>query len=136
MRLSRLVGLAAVAAALAACESAQTRIRKHQAAFDAYPPEVQKKIQEGRVEIGFTREQVAIALGRPDRVYTRRTATTAQEIWVYGLGGAGSRFGFGMAFGGPAFIGSSVEVGPDYRDDARLRVVFENASVVSLESRQ
>lgn len=128
----------ALAAALAACATPESRIREHQAEFDSYPRAVQAKIRAGEVEVGFTRQQVAIALGRPDRTYQRRTATTAREVWAYG-GGAGRSsvsVGFGTGFMGPGYGG---ELGLGLTDDAwedRLRVVFEGGVVVSVEERK
>lgn len=128
----------ALAAALAACATPESRIREHQAEFDAYPRAVQAKIRAGEVEIGFTRQQAAIALGRPDRTYHRKTVTAVREVWAYGGGAARSSVsvGFGTGFMGPAYGG---ELGLGLADDAwedRLRVVFEDGLVVSVEERK
>ena len=66
---------ALIAAALAGCAGPRQRIKKHQAEFDSYTPEIQQKIRAGQVDVGFTDRQVALALGRPDRVYSRKTAS-------------------------------------------------------------
>lgn len=127
-----------VAAALAACSTVDSRIRKNKAAYESWPPEVQAQVKAGRADVGFTPEQVRVALGKPDRVYTRKTAEAAQEVWAYGGGGArtGVGFGFGMG-GGSSSYGLGVGVGgPDYHDDERVRVVFEGGRVVSVESRE
>lgn len=132
-----------LAAALAACQSPQSRIKKNQAAFDAYPPEVQTAIREGRADVGFTQEQVRMAVGKPDRVYSQKTADATREVWAYGLGG-GPRvgLGFGMSSmsygnGGGSAYGSSVGVSSDLQDShARVRYVFENGKVVSVERRE
>lgn len=136
------VGLVlAAAAALAACQSPQSRIKKDQAAFDAYPPEVQSAIREGRVEAGFTPEQVAMAIGRPERIYTEKTAASMRETWEYGVGsGSSAGFGPGIASygnGGGSAYGAGVGVGPDVPDPrARLRLVFENGKVVGVKRRE
>lgn len=130
-------------AALAACQTPQSRIKKNQAAFDAYPPEVQTAIREGRADVGFTMEQAKMALGKPDRVYSQKTADTTREVWAYGIGG-GPRvgLGFGMSSmsygnGGGSAYGSSVGVSSDLPDShARVRYVFENGKVVSVERRE
>src|SRR4051794_21162226 len=79
-------GLALVfAAALAGCASPASRIKRSQAVFDAFPKETQAAVREGRVEPGMTPEMVQLALGKPDRAYSRKTPDHRQEIWVYGF---------------------------------------------------
>ncbi|MCM2305363.1 MAG: hypothetical protein NDJ72_11715 [Elusimicrobia bacterium] len=127
-----------LAAALAACQSPQSRIKKNQAAFDAFPPEVQTAIREGRAEIGFTEQQVLIALGKPGRVYSQKTATTTQEVWEYGVGGGPSvGLGFGMSsMGGGSSYGTGVGVATDAVDPrAQTRVILEDKKVVAVERR-
>lgn len=132
--------LAALAAALAACSTPESRIRKNRAAYESWPPEVQALVKQGRVDVGFTAEQVRVALGKPDRVYTRKTADSVQEVWSYGRGGGGSTslgigvgsggggasYGFGVGVGGPGY----------YPEDDRVRVVFESGRVASVEARE
>ena len=76
----------AVALAMTACSTPQRRVRRHQALFDSYPPEVRQSILNGQVQVGFTAEQVTMALGAPSRVWSRRTPQEDQEIWSYGGG--------------------------------------------------
>lgn len=134
----RLFPFALAATLLAACASPQSRIKKHQALFDAYPPEVQAKIKAGQAEIGFTPEQAQMALGAPAHVYTRKTTSGSQEVWGYGNAG-GPRVGLGLGIfsGGMASydVGVGVGTGSDYPDD-RVRVVFENGRVTSVERRE
>lgn len=53
--------------------------------FDTLPPEIQEAIKAKRAEVGMTREQVEMAIGRPrDRI--RETVDGAEvEDWIYGL---------------------------------------------------
>lgn len=128
-----------LAAALAACQTPQSRIKKNQNAFNAYPPEIQRAIREGRVEVGFTAEQAMIALGKPDRVYTTKTATSNQEFWEYGIGRSNVGFGFGISsMGGGSGYGTGVGVNTSDVGDprARMRIAFENGKVVSVERRE
>jgi hypothetical protein len=127
-----------LAAALSACATTQSRIRKHQAEFDSYPPAVQQKIKDGKVEVGFTQQQAAMALGKPDRIYRRKTADSDQEVWAYGIGGGRTSvgFGFGMWSGGPVSIGTGVDFGPEAMPSENLRIVFQGGTVVSVESRE
>jgi len=127
-----------LAAALAACQSPQSRIKKNQAAFDAYPPEVQTAIREGRVEVGFTGEQAVMALGKPSRVYAQKTAASSQEVWEYGAGGGSSvGFGFGMSsMGGGSGYGTGIGVNTDTSDPrARTRLILESGKVITVERR-
>ena len=144
MKHPRLVSILGLAAALAACSTPQSRIKRRQAEFDSYPPEVQRAIRAGQADVGFTREQVALALGRPDRMDTLKTAAGVQDVWLYGIGSGGPRvgLGFGLGAGPGAVVGGGVgavgDVGlaPDASvvGDARLRVVFQGERAVSVES--
>ena len=138
MNFRRFTAAALFAAALAACAGPQSRIKKHQAEFDAYPPAVQQKIRDGQVEVGFTDRQVALSMGRPDRTYTRKTASAQQEVWAYGVGGSRVGVGLGLGMGGgPGFYGGGVSVASDPEIDRgeRTRIVFQDGVVVSVESR-
>jgi hypothetical protein len=132
--------LLALAVLLAACSSPASRIKKNQAAYDSWPPAVQESVKAGRADVGFTPDQVRVALGRPDRVYTRKTQEASQEVWAWG-GGGGARTGVSFGFGSWGYgSGTSVGVGVgsggnDYPDD-RVRVVFQDGRVLSVESRE
>lgn len=128
----------ALAAVLAGCSTVNSRIKDHQAAYDASPPSVQDKIRKGQVDVGFTQEQAAMALGRPDRIVTRKTASGERQTWIYGGNRArvGMGFGFGSWGGGPVAMGTSVGVEePVGEYDPRMRVTFEQGQVVSVENR-
>ena len=83
MKLIHLSALLLVAVLAAGCNTPSSRIKKNQALFDSFPPEVQAKVKDGQVDIGYTRAMVDIALGRPDRVYTRRTSSGTVEVLAY-----------------------------------------------------
>ena len=140
MKVERLLLTALLATALTACAGPSSRIKKHQAEFDAYPADVQKNIRAGQADVGFTDRQVALALGRPDRIYARKTAAATQEVWAYG-GAYGSRVGVGLGLGmgaGPGFYsgGIAMDSEPGIDHGERTRVVLQNGVVVSVESRQ
>ncbi len=129
--------LLAIAVLLGACATPESRIKKNQAAYDTWPPEVQASVKAGKAEVGFTAEQVKVSLGKADRIYTRKSAEAVQEVWAYGRSGArtGVGLGFGMG-GGSSSYGLGVGVGgPEYREDDRVRVVFEGGKVVAVETR-
>ncbi len=119
--------------AVAGCASTSSRISKNRAAFDAYPAEVQAKIRAGEVAVGFTAEQVTMALGKPDRVLQRTTATGVSDVWVYLKGGLQFGVGAGMG-GGSSGVGGGVgaATGP-VGDDEKLRVILSGGHVAAVE---
>ncbi len=118
---------------VSACSSPGRRIAKDQGAFDSYPAEVQAMIRDGRIDLGFTREQVRMALGKPDATSTRRTAAGNAEVWIYRDGGRSPRVGLGLGFGSGGF-GTGVGVSTGSRGaDNSTRVVFEGARVAGIE---
>lgn len=132
------VGYRAVAACLglvwAGCSSPASRISHNRNEFNSYPAEVQAKIRAGDVAIGFTAPQVKMALGEPDRIYTRTTAKGSSEVWVY----RGKRnpisvgFGFGMFTGGASAVGAGVST-ESFDPEDTMRVVFADGRVSALE---
>jgi outer membrane protein assembly factor BamE (lipoprotein component of BamABCDE complex) len=117
----------------AGCASVDSRIAKNRAAFNTWPPAVQDKVVRGQIDIGFTRDQVAVALGAPDRVFTRTTSDGTTETWAYR--DHGPRFSFGVGIGtfgrhSATSIGIGTSTGA-YRDDEKLGVVFDRNGVVS-----
>ncbi len=130
-----ILGLAA--AGFSACSSPDNRIKSHQSAFDNLSPQDQGKIRGGQVEVGFTEEMVVMALGEPDRRYSRTTAEGTTDVWAYrdraprislglGIGGGGGSTGVGAGVG--------LSTGGDRSDD-RLRIVFAQGRVSAIERR-
>lgn len=68
---------------LAGCSTPQSRIRSNPELFNGLPAGDQDLIKQGKVAIGFTAEMVKLAVGEPDRVYSRTDATGRNEVWVY-----------------------------------------------------
>ncbi len=131
--------LIALAALLAAgCNSLEKRISAQQAQFDTWPADVREKIQTGRIDIGFTPEQVRVALGEPTRKYQRTTAEGSSEVWAYAGGRVGFSLGIGVgsAHGSSSYAGGVAYEPPTYgADDEAVRVVFEDGKVTSVEKR-
>lgn len=120
----------------AACSSPASRIRGQKAAFDAYPPAVQEAIRAGQVEVGFTPEQVTLALGKADRKFVRKTASGAQDVWGYGAGSSRPRVGMSLgmgSWGGGGSYSGGVGVESEAGHDERARIVFQDGHVVSVE---
>ncbi len=134
--------LCALAALLAVgCSTVDSRIAKNRAVFDTWPPAVQDKVVVGQIDIGFTTDQVAVALGEPDRVFTRTTADGVSQVWSYRDRGPRVSFGVGLGMGswgsrGGSFGGVGINTGGGYHDDEKLGVVFDqNGRVSSIETR-
>lgn len=133
-----------IALLLAACASPERRIRRNQALFNTFPPAAQERIKKGQVDVGFTPDMVLLALGRPDRKYTRKSESETLEIWAYTDGTRNPAFGFSLGIGS-GFYGSnvyaggvSVATGPNdsLHYDERIRVVFRGGAVLSVETRE
>ena len=74
---------ACLLAALVGCATPETRIKDNPEVFEALPDDMKGQVEKGQVDIGFTEEAVLLALGKPDREYTRRTADGTTKVWSY-----------------------------------------------------
>jgi hypothetical protein len=121
-----LAPLGAAAIAMAACSTTDSRIRRHQALFDSYPPEVQRNIRSGVIEVGYTPEMVLMALGKPDRRTEVQDLDGASAIWIYrrSLPGFAVGMGTGATVGSRVGIGTHVTVGEPARSEERAVVEF------------
>ena len=137
--LSVTLGLAALCAA--GCSTVDSRIAKNRDAFNTWPAPVQDKVVTGQIDIGFTPDQVRVALGEPDRVFSRTTADGTSQIWSYRDRGPRFSFGVGVGMGsfgsrGGSFGGVGLGTGSGYYDDEKLGVVFDaTGRVSSIETR-
>ncbi|TAN36953.1 MAG: hypothetical protein EPN23_07530 [Verrucomicrobia bacterium] len=68
---------------VAGCATPETRIRKNPELFASFTPDVQAKVRQGHVAIGFSPEAVRMALGDPDRIYHRATTNGVNDVWAY-----------------------------------------------------
>lgn len=139
---AHLAWVACFAFVLVGCSTVDSRIARNREVFNTWPAAVQERIAAGQIDIGFTTDQVRVALGEPDRVFTRTTADGTSEVWSYrdrrprigfgvGVGIGGWHGGHGM--GGGVGIGT----GGGYRDDERLGVVFDRTGqVTAVEERR
>ena len=82
MRTVWLVGVMAVLG-LAGCASPDARIKRAPEIFARLTPEQQALVKEGRVAIGFDTDAVMLAVGTPDRKWTRTDAAGTHEVWSY-----------------------------------------------------
>jgi outer membrane protein assembly factor BamE (lipoprotein component of BamABCDE complex) len=68
----------------AGCATPASRIKKNPELFNQLSVEVQTNVLAGRIEVGYSRDAVTLALGEPQRRYTRKTlAGTSTEVWSY-----------------------------------------------------
>lgn len=65
------------------CSTPEARIKSNPDVFQALPPDVQANVRKGKVDIGYPKDAVRLALGSPDRQYKRRTADGEVEVWSY-----------------------------------------------------
>lgn len=138
MKPLRTLFLAVSLIAVTGCNSLDKRISDQRAQFDTWPAEVRAKIQAGHIDVGFTPEQVRVALGEPTRKYQRTTAEGSSEVWAYVGGRAGFSIGIGVgaARGSGAYAGGVAYEPTTYgADDEAVRVVFEDGKVTSVEKR-
>lgn len=68
---------------LTGCATPRSRIQEFQTVFDSLDPAQQELIEAGQIDIGFTEDMVYMALGKPDREFTRRTAEGEVALWAY-----------------------------------------------------
>jgi len=111
------------------------RIAKNQAAYAAWPPDVQARVKAGEVAPGFTSAQVRMALGEPDRTFTLTTEKGTEEVWTYRDHKPRFTVGLGvMGGGGSAQVGGATEIssGGPYHDEV-MRVIFTEGRVSAVE---
>ncbi len=136
MKTIRLLFLTLAALAVAGCSTVDSRIAGNRPEFDSWPPAVQQKVRAKQVDIGFTTAQVLVALGEPDRKYTRTTAQGTAEVWAYRDDRPVFSFGLGVGSAGRSSaygVGVGATTGGD-RDDDKLRVILTDGKVTALES--
>jgi hypothetical protein len=121
---------------LAGCVSTPAgRIAGNRAAFDSWPAAVQAQVRAGTVAPGFTADQVRMAVGEPDHVYTRTTAAGTDEVWGYRSHQPRFSVGIGVAGGGGSTRvggGTVLSSGGPY-DDEVMRVIFSGGRVGAIE---
>ncbi len=128
--------LVVAALGLTGCASTpEARVDKNAAMVASWPADVQAQVRAGKVTIGFTTEQVRVALGGPDQTLTRTEAQASRDVWVYLDHGSKFSFGLGVGSGvGGSGVGGGVGVSTGGRGPRELmRVVFEGGLVSAIE---
>jgi hypothetical protein len=68
---------------LIGCASPEQRIKKNPELYQSFPPDVQALVAQGQIAIGFTAEMVTMAMGPPNRIYSRVSSNGTSEVWSY-----------------------------------------------------
>lgn len=112
------------------CATPERRIAKNQEAFDAYPAEVQEKIRRGEIAVGFTQEQVVMALGEPNRKTEVFSDDQVAHVWTWTKTqpGIGIGFGTGQRVGNVG-IGTGISTGRGSTTEDERVVEFVNGVV-------
>ena len=134
--------LCVLAVLLAGCETPGQRIARDPELFNAWSPAVQAAVRNGDVRIGFDKDMVTMALGRPSRIYTRTTAQGNSEVWSYvsykttpDRQRVQGRFRVRDSSGRYQTVSDSVWVTVDEKQEyERLRIEFTNEIVSAIES--
>lgn len=68
---------------LTGCATVEKRIADNATLFASYPPEVQAKLREGSIDIGYTMPMVEIAWGKPRYVMQKKNQEGEFTSWRY-----------------------------------------------------
>ncbi len=79
----RILPVVALLLMLSACATPERRIRAQPEEFAALTPEQQALVREGRIDLGFPTSAVELALGKPHRIFSRRTEAGETVVWSY-----------------------------------------------------
>lgn len=128
--------VALVLGGLAGCASKPAdRIAADRATFEAWPADVQEKVAAGEIAVGFTAEQVRMALGEPSRVVKRTGQGGERTVWDFAASKPGFSIGLGMGGGsGNTSVGGGVGFGSRGGRELVQRVVLADGVVESIEA--
>ncbi len=132
MKRGRLLVLSVVAAGLCGCQTFPSdRIAADQAGYNAWPADVRANVRAGRIAVGYTEEQVRVALGEPSLKTQAGDPGNLSEVWVYRREAPRFSFGIGGAgMGGHSAVAGGVSAsGIKLGLDENGRVLFHNGLV-------
>lgn len=120
---------------VAGCSTVNSRVAAAPTVMQESPEEVRRLIRAGEVAVGFTRDQVRLALGDPNGVTRRVGARGDEEVWSYYRRGPWLGLGVGVGvMSGSRSGGASVGVGVGGREEEpRIRVTFVDGVVSAVE---
>jgi outer membrane protein assembly factor BamE (lipoprotein component of BamABCDE complex) len=142
MKTSRtfIVASALVCSALfVGCDTPDSRIASSPQIFNSLPPDQQALVKAGQIAVGFTPDEVKLALGDPTRITITTDSTGQHQVWHYVqyednqgvviFTGYYHRWG---GWGGPRFWGDvGYYNGYPVRVHDRIRVAFDSANRVA-----
>jgi len=129
----------ALAGGATGCASPSYRIGKHPEYFNTLAPDKQARLRAGELDLGYTKQDVYLAVGWPDAKYTRRTAAGESEVWAYWAYEADRPYD--SFHDGRYPLGSTWRSYPGghgwYRRSAyeHLRIIFDNGLISAIESK-
>jgi hypothetical protein len=95
---------------------------------------VQQKIRAGEIAVGFSEEQVLMALGEPDHRTQVTAEDAAAEVWTWRRSVPGVAVGIGTGSrSGRVGIGTGVTVGEGARSEDEMVVELVNGRVTRFE---
>lgn len=127
----------------AGCSTPASRAKKNPEVFNQLTPEVQTNVLAGRIDLGYSRDAVSLALGPPHRQYTRRVVGGKNTaVWSYTStytttdrqrvnARVRCRDGKGQTYTESDWVYVDVDQKHEYE---RLRVEFENDTVAAIET--
>lgn len=118
------------------CASPDARIRRSPEVFARLAPEQQALVKEGKVGVGFEADAVRLAVGLPDRRWTRTDANGTSEVWSYTAweNDLGQPLYRGWYHGYAAYSSLYYLNSPSRREREYFKVVFgPDGKVVSVE---
>jgi hypothetical protein len=120
---------------VAGCSTVNSRVAAAPTVMQESPEEVRRLIRAGEVAVGFTRDQVRLALGDPNGVTRRVGARGDEEVWSYYRRGPWLGLGVGVGvMSGSRSGGAGVGVGVGGREEEpRIRVTFVDGVVSAVE---
>ncbi|MDB6093661.1 MAG: hypothetical protein JWM32_1223 [Verrucomicrobia bacterium] len=83
MKFRNFLPLVLLALLAAGCSTIDSRIKEKSATFAGLDAPTQEKLRKGRVEVGYTKDMVYIALGQPDERKEHVTGQGQTETWIY-----------------------------------------------------
>jgi hypothetical protein len=68
---------------LVGCATPEARIKRNPELFSSLSPTVQEDVKKGVIKLGYTKDMVYLAAGKPNHVQTRLDKDGATTIWRY-----------------------------------------------------
>ena len=70
-------------AGLTGCDTFNSRAQEKASVYNTLAPQIQQRLEKGKITIGDTQDMVFIALDNPDAKREITTADGAETVWIY-----------------------------------------------------